>query len=237
MRYFIKSLQKELEDQFQYIDNSLCSHACKLKNQDCATCNYLKEYWWGLQQSLIPVKLHKTLPLKPETIDVDSFKQLSEIRQNIVPFVQEGKNLYLYSDNICGNGKTSWTFKLLQTYLFNCNNSFLECKGLFINVPQFMMDSRFSINSKNQMFYEIVELIKVVDIVVWDDIGACVSKDYDYQNLLALIGVRDVSKLTNIFTSNLSGQGLEKSFDNRFVSRVWDNSIHIELKGNGRRGQ
>jgi DNA replication protein DnaC len=236
MLHKIKSIEGELQKQFELIDNSLCVNSCRIANKDCNNCAYLREYWWGLKQSLIPEKLYMPKPLKPEEIDIKSFEQLNEIRKGIVNFVEEGENLYLYSDNICGNGKTSWTFKLLQTYLFNCNNRFLECKGLFINVPTFMADSRFAISGNNPLFYEIVELIKVVDLVVWDDIGACVSKDYDYQNLLALVGIRDVSKLSNIFTSNLKGEDLCKAFDNRFVNRVWENSTHIELKGDGRRG-
>jgi len=232
----IKSFEEDLHEQCETLDNTICKNVCKLKVQNCSTCEYLREYWWGLKQSLIPEKVYISNALKPEAVDVDSFEQLSFIRKTIVNFIDDGNNLYLYSNNICGNGKTSWTFKLLQTYLFNCGNPLFECKGLFINVPWFMMSSRNAISTKDPLFYEIVKLIQRVDVVVWDDIGAAEVKGYDYQNLLALIGLRDVSKLTNIFTSNLNGADLGKVYDNRFISRVWDNSLQIELKGNGRRG-
>jgi DNA replication protein DnaC len=232
----IKSFEQDLHEQCETLDNTICKNVCKVKEQNCTTCKYLREYWWGLKQSLIPEKVYVSNSLKPEAVDVESYEQLSFIRKNIVNFVDDGNNLYLYSDNICGNGKTSWTFKLLQTYLFNCGNPFFECKGLFINVPWFMMSSRNAISTKDPFFYEIVKLIEKVDIVVWDDIGACETKGFDYQNLLALISLRDVSKLSNIFTSNLSVPNLEKIFDYRFVSRVWDNSQLIRLNGNGRRG-
>lgn len=235
MKHVIKSMQEELQQEYEYADNRICIDSCKL-TCECENCRYFQEYWWGLKQSLIPEKLHSSIALKPEKIDVPSFELLGTIRQGIVKFVEEGRNLYLYSDGICGNGKTSWAFKLLQTYLFNVSNPYLECKGLYISVPLFMMDSRFSISGKNLFFYEVVELIKKVDIVIWDDIGAAETKGYDYQNLLALINLRDVSKLTNIYTSNLKHEDLIKVFDNRFASRVWDNSVQIELKGSERRG-
>jgi hypothetical protein len=48
--------------------------------------------------------------------DRDEFIQLKQIQDNIVNFINEGKNLYIHS-NQSGNGKTSWALRLAQSYI------------------------------------------------------------------------------------------------------------------------
>ena len=43
-------------------------------------------------------KQHLTLRVDEDGTDLEQFKQLAGIEQNIVNFIKEGKNLYLHSD-------------------------------------------------------------------------------------------------------------------------------------------
>jgi uncharacterized protein (DUF1697 family) len=61
-------------------------------------------------------KQHITLRVDEDGTDLDQFKQLAEIERNIIKFIEEGKNLYLHSSN-CGNGKSSWSLRLVEAYL------------------------------------------------------------------------------------------------------------------------
>ena len=60
-------------------------------------------------------KQHIVLKVDEDGTDLEQFKQLAAIEQDIVNFIKEGKNLYLHSAN-CGNGKSSWSVRLVETY-------------------------------------------------------------------------------------------------------------------------
>lgn len=237
-----KFLEHELNYKSQFIDNKICRENCTLYlvgeriDKQCETCEDLKNYWWGLQQSLIPEKLQTKIELKPENVDILAYNTLNDYRKNIMKNVRNGVNLYLFSEGICGNGKTSWAIKLIKTYLFNISNQNKECKALFIRVPELLLNFRLDINHPTNKFFEIVEMIKTVDLVVWDDIGSTATKDFDYQSLFTLIDIRVSSKLSNIFTSNLTKEKLVKVFDDRIVSRIYTNSARVQFRGGDRRG-
>ena len=76
--------------------------------------------------------------LKPDECDVPAFEKLADIQNNIVDFTKNGGLLYIYS-KICGNGKTTWTIKMMLQY-FNeiWRGNCLEPRGIFVNVPTFI---------------------------------------------------------------------------------------------------
>ena len=94
-------------------------------------------------------KQHITLKVDTDGTDLEQFKQLANIEQNIVKFIEEGKNLYLHSAN-CGNGKSSWSIRLAEAY-FNkiWARSEARCRVLFISVPRFLLALKDSISAKN----------------------------------------------------------------------------------------
>ena len=58
-------------------------------------------------------KQHITLRVDDDGTDFEQFKILASIEQNVVKFIEEGKNLYLHSAN-CGCGKTSWSLRIAE---------------------------------------------------------------------------------------------------------------------------
>lgn len=60
-------------------------------------------------------RIYQTLVTDADGTDRSEFQKLSSIQKNILDFVNNGDNLYIYSIQ-AGNGKTSWAIRLLQSY-------------------------------------------------------------------------------------------------------------------------
>jgi DNA replication protein DnaC len=236
---YIKSMYNDLLAEFNKVNHcNFCPLKCSDKSDEvCLTCHKFDGIWWGLKQSLIPDKLQKPIGLTASIEDLENFERLANIRDNIDEFVEKGLNLYIYSDEVCGNGKTSWAIKLLLNYIIYAQNYKRDCVGLFISVPMLMLKSKLFITTKDPKYYDLLELIQEVPIVVWDEIGVCDTTNMDYLTLMTLIDYRNLAQKTNIFTSNLTGEKLKGKFDERLYSRIYESSTPIELKGCGRRGQ
>jgi DNA replication protein DnaC len=189
------------------------------------------------EQSNIPkAKWEKPIRLSADGIDIPAFKRLREIQLNINDFVRNANSLYLYSENV-GNGKTSWSIKLMMSY-FNsvwAGNAF-RCRGLFINVSDFLSKNKQIISSYDPEFDAMRAKLKTVDLVVWDDIATSNLSEYDHQMLYTYINERCVSGKSNIFTGNLSESSLVKSVGVRLSSRIWNASEVICLREQDKRG-
>lgn len=179
----------------------------------------------GVPKQTIGVKL------VPDEEDFDQFVRLATIQENIVEFVETGSNLYLFS-HTCGNGKTTWTIKLLLQYfneIWACNN-FKE-RGLFINVPTFLTKIKTVIGRPDEQFEIMRELIEKVDVVIWDDIASTKLTDYEYNTLLTYIDRRTLESKCNIYTGNISPEELDKYVGQRLASRILNHSSVVQLKG------
>lgn len=179
---------------------------------------------------------HKDLLLDSSKIDEEIFIQLKEIQNNIEQFVLDGNNLYLYS-NITGNGKTAWAIRLIQSY-FNkiWYKTDLDCKGLFLSVPRYLLAIKDNINSFNEYADFIKNNIFNADIVVWDDIGTKAATSFEHENMLSIIDNRMCSNKCNIFTSNVYPQELRELAGDRLYSRIINYSICLEFRGSDKRG-
>lgn len=180
-------------------------------------------------------KQHITLRVDEDGTDLEQFKQLAEIEKNIVPFVNEGKNLYLHSSN-CGNGKSSWSLRLVEAY-FNkiWARSDGSCRAMFISVPRFLLALKDNISNKSTYIEYVKENVLEADLVVWDDLGNKLGSEFELSNLLNIIDNRISLGKSNIYTSNLTRQQLYTALGERLTSRVANMSIDIELFGSDKR--
>ena len=193
--------------------------------------NYLYE------EAEIPVPLRKNIELRYDVdgTDYDKFCELFDIQENIVDFVNQGKQVYIYSE-ISGNGKTSWALRLVQKY-FNkiWLKTDLKCRALFINVPSFLIALKDNISSKTDYVKKLKEKALDADLVVWDDIGNKMGTEFEISNLLSLINTRINTGKANIYTSNISPKQLGEVLDTRLASRVANGSKCVEFKGGDKR--
>ena len=102
-------------------ENLNCSFIQACNHTDCDSfCIKRFKTEFFFEQGLIPLDKRLKYPMYVDKDGRDdvSFERLSNIEKNIVDYVQKGNNLYMYSKNP-GNGKTSWAFRLLRSYINN----------------------------------------------------------------------------------------------------------------------
>lgn len=165
-------------------------------------------------------------------IDYDAFVRLDIIRETVQQFVEDGENLYICSEQT-GNGKTSWSIKLLLKYFdyIWAGNGFRQ-RGYFQHVPT-LLNTLKNFNTNHDALKYTLEN---VDIVVWDDIASTKLSEFDISQLLTLIDQRIVDGKANIFTGNIITEtNLEKALGSRLASRIWNTSIVIQFNGKDRR--
>lgn len=210
---------------------------CQTKDNCSVDCIRYAEMKYLIDNSGLPNNLKGKTILMPEKVDYDAFVSLANIKDNIEDFVKEGKNLYIYSENV-GNGKSSWLAKILKTY-FNriwAGNGFKK-RGYFLYLPTFLIELKESISNKNDELEELKEFLKTVDLLCIDDIAASTLSEYEHNYLLYIIETRLSNGLSTLYSSNLNEEGLLQYLGTRLKSRVFNNSQIIHLQGSDRRGQ
>lgn len=221
------------------------SKNCWLKNNckqlhcdDPNGCMILYKLDFLYNQANVPLKLREPLILKVDAdgTDLEEFKQLKQIQDNVIEFINNGEQLLIHSKG-CGNGKSSWALRLLQTY-FNkiWLRADLNCKALFINVPHFLLALKDNISSKNEYIQHIKDNVLTCDLVIWDDIGTKNSTSFESENLLSMIEGRILNNKANIFTSNLNDQELHDALGDRLASRICNLGYNITFNGGDKRG-
>lgn len=213
---------------------------CKLKNSDYCneSCERFAKLSYLFNSSLIPEN-----SMSPTLLFIDSdgsdrevFSYLKSIQSNIKGSVDNGLNLYLYS-SIPGNGKTSWSIRLLKSYLYSiwhiCD---LEPKVLFINVPRYLLELKSNIDEKSDYISHIKHNVANCDLVVWDDIATKSATEFEHEHLLSMIDYRLYNKKSNIFTSNVMPDDLHNLLGSRLASRIVNESRLLQFKGKDKRG-
>lgn len=216
-----------------------CYLASQCNQKDCDKDFCLRKYKMDSLYSAALMtdsqKQHVVLKVDQDNTDLEQFKQLSAIEQNICKFIEEGKNLYLHSAN-CGNGKSSWSIRLAEAY-FNkiWARTDTKCRVLFISVPRFLLALKDNITTRSSYVDYIKENVFDADLVIWDDIAAKMGSEFELTHLLNIIDNRLALGKSNIYTSNLNRQQLYNALGERLTSRIANMSIDIELFGSDKR--
>lgn len=208
--------------------SAVCPEVCS------NSCIRFLEMKYLVESSGLPESKWFPVKLDANSVDYNAYIRLAEIKQNILSHVESGDNIYIYS-TITGNGKTTWSIKLLLKYFDEvwAGNGF-RCRGLFISVPALLVKLK-NFGVKDLEFESLKQLIPDVDLVVWDDIASTSMSSYDHSQLLSLVDQRILANKSNIFTGNLCGADMEKQLGVRLTSRVWNNSTCIEFNGGDKR--
>lgn len=221
-----------LEFQFNPNECWFRTNCDNYKNIDICNCGcsiYCQMYYL-MNLANIPKRLQyaENQILNPGN-DVRKYEYLEDIKDNIEEWVAGGNNLYLYSNHY-GNGKTTWAIKLMCKYFSRIwDGNGTRCRGLFINVDDFLMQKKKQISTANQRIADIEELIPTVDLVIWDDIGCTKLNDYSHNILFPLINSRYINGKANIFTSNVIDEELVQNVGGRISSRVLESSQVVEF--------
>jgi len=215
-------------------------HNCKRKEQlgcDNSFCilNYKMNELTKL--ALLSNKDKYGISLVPDAdgTDKDKFLELKDIQVNIKDFVNQGKNLFIYS-NITGNGKSAWAKKLLISWLQSIIfESDFESRGLYISLPRFFTELRNNINQKSEYIEYVNEYITKVDLVIWDEIGIKNLNNWEHEIILNFVNLRMENNKANIFTSNMDPEQIRQALGDRLYSRIIQTCKVIEFKGKDKR--
>ena len=209
---------------------------CECKNDD-VFCMKLFKLDHLYEQSLLSDEQRNrlTLVLDASEIDKKAFIYLSQIEKTIENFVNDGKNLYIYSETT-GNGKSSWAIRLMQEY-FNAiwYKTDLDCKGLFISVPKFLLSMKYNITNPDVYYNHIKDNVFNADLVIWDDICTKMATSFEHEHLLSILDNRIINNKSNIFTSNIPPNKLVDFMGDRLYSRIINWSQCIQFKGTDKR--
>ena len=190
------------------------------------------------EKTLLPETHKKDIKLYSDSdgSDLESFRYLKSIQNNIVKFVESGDNLYIHSPN-CGNGKTSFAVKLIKEYLNQIwVRSDLVCRALFIHVPTYLLALKDNISEKSEFVSYVKENILIADLVVFDEVATSTFTRFEGENILSIINARIESGKSNIYTSNLSDSELLDKVGERLYSRIINKSNDVLLVGKDKRG-
>lgn len=180
-----------------------------------------------MDNSGIPKNKQRPLTLTPYECDLEAFQRLAEIKENMIDFVLNGRNLYICSEAV-GTGKTSWALKLLMRYFEDVwEGNGCEIRGVIVHVPTFLMKCK-DFKTVDEEFEKLKRTLLSVDLVVWDDIGGVTVSGYDYAQLLMYLDARDFNDLANIYTSNLTTrEGFANALGAKITSRVWSSKTEV----------
>lgn len=212
---------------------------CWYKDRCTANCNdsciRYKLMYSLFKQSNLPECQWNYKDLRCSQDDYSSFLHLGNISKDIEIFVNEGRQLYIYSTN-CGNGKTSWAIRLMYSYFDRIwHKSSFDCKALFVNTSKFLYNCKRSISQQIDGFEELCNKIAEVDLVIWDDITCAKVTDYEHQILFQYIDDRICSGKANIFTGNHNREDCIGIIGDRLTSRIFSDYT-IEFVEGDKRG-
>lgn len=199
-------------------------------------CWQYREMRFLMANSNIPVAKRVPIALKANSDDIQAYRRLAEIKDDIYNFVYDGKSLYITSE-IVGNGKTSWALKLLMKYFEEMlGSSGYEPVGVFVHVPTFLNKLK-EFKRSDPEFDRLKDLLFKVDLVVWDDIASAEISSYDLGQLMMYIDNRNMNELSNIYTGNIPRrEDIEDLLGVRLASRILTKDTEIvEFKGGNRR--
>lgn len=204
-------------------------------NKECnMACGIFNEFKYLLDNSGIPEMYKEPKKLYPEQIDLEAFKVLGKIKNDIENFAENNRQLYLWSKSV-GCGKSSWVCKMLLTYLalIATGNGFnLTAGAYFCYLPDLVT---LTTSFENKDRDKILNAIMTRKVVVLDDVGSCSSRsDFVATTLSQIIDTRYRNNLSTIYTSNLSEDELSNHYGSRIADRILSD-ISIELRGKGRR--
>lgn len=172
-------------------------------------------------------------------VDRRAFSDLEFVGSVIDKMVDSGasSNILICSEN-CGNGKTSWSIKLMLKY-FNriWHKAGFSQMGLFVNVTDYLLANKSNIGRPSKDFWKMDDAMTDVPFLVLDDLGSDPLTQYEQELVYNIIDTRFNKNLFTMFTSNCLENDMRQAIGDRLHSRVWVNSTVIALKGRDRRGQ
>lgn len=217
------------------IDTCWYKDVCRIEVCDESCIRYRCMYAL-FSRSRLPEAKWRQFPLIAFDDDLETYRRLAAIKDDIDNFIRAGKNIYIYSKQP-GNGKTSWAIRLMSAYFDKIwDYGAFECRGVYINVTTFMQMAKENISHPSKEYNDLLEDLSTCDVVIWDDIGVDKLTDYEYKLLFNIIDQRSLAQKANIYTTNISENDFSSVVGNRLSSRILGNCEIFEFIEEDKRG-
>ena len=209
-------------------------NGCNLEQPNCQkTCHRYLEMNYLINNCGMKNAKRYLKPLEPQKKEFPAYLRLKEIKDDIVNFVELGKNLYITAENV-QTGKTSWSLKILYKYFDEvwAGNGF-RTRGYFLYVPEFLSRVRSFEYKDSAEFKKIDKILKTADLVIWDDITSLQLNQNDQNTLNLYIDKRFMEDKANIFNGCLF-QDLSSLIGPKLANRLQTNCEIVALSGTSR---
>lgn len=134
-------------------------------------------------------------------------------------FQKRGKWLYIYSKTR-GSGKTFLSCALANEVLKR-----LDVCVKFVSVPELMKMTKEGYRDFARK--EDLSIIRAAELLILDDIGAEMKKEWVDAELFQLIDFRSNNRMVTVFTSNVEMHDLR--LDGRTVDRINESSVRLHI--------
>ncbi len=149
---------------------------------------------------------------KPETLydiqsnencvrkDNGNFERYYTIKSDIANWVLDGNNLLITTPYV-ENEISVLALRLMYGYFWNMVEYFVPeyGRGKYINLPEFTFDIETYSTRNSDAFKLKVDELKIVDLVVWDDITLIPLKDASRDLITTIVNLRFREGKANIF--------------------------------------
>lgn len=150
--------------------------------------------------------------------------ELETAKQNITNYIQEfdGKKSLLLHGNY-GTGKSHLSVSITKKLMEQGK----EC--LFLSLPKLLTKIRDTYNNQGVTEDDLLKVIKRVDLLVLDDLGAEHNTEWAVSKLFEIIDDREGK--STVYTTNLGSKELKQRFGERNFSRLMENTEIIIMNG------
>lgn len=150
--------------------------------------------------------------------DTDTQKKIvSKFIFNYSEFVSKGMGLYIFSGTK-GSGKT-----MLSCIILNEISKKYGANTKFVTATDYLTMTKQSYNGSDEQ----VNMIRKAALLVIDDIGTQLSREWIDSTFYELVNYRYNNKLPTIYTSNLPKDKLK--MDERIIDRIDRNTITLKI--------
>jgi DNA replication protein DnaC len=174
------------------------------------------------------------IPSKHIKSSFDTFKGGESAKKICKEAVKNDESVLL--TGLTGCGKTHLAVSMLRHLitsstkpLYNDRYGDEKPHGLFITVPELLLEIRKSFNNKEEDESSIVDKYSRIPVLLLDDLGSEKCSEWSESTLYIIIDRRNRDEMFTIVTSNLTLEGIEQHLGARIASRLSDMKV-INIK-------
>lgn len=195
--------------------------------RDCS-CGYLKKQMIDKQLKFASIPdTFKDMRLSTFNVGVYEDKKVAKVTVDMIKYwfsgldsnINDGIGLYMFSA-AKGSGKTRMAASIANELMYQKN-----IPVRFTTSIQIINEIKSSWDIKGADENRILQMLSTIKILVVDDFGAEVTKDWIGERFYHIINERYVNKLITIYTSNSSIDKLD--YDERIKNRIFERSLLI----------